>query len=127
MATPAPDRPPAALDATQEFGPTPPASGTDEHIPAIPTLARVPVPVLGDFRLIDALGAGGMGTVYRAEQTSRKRIVALKLLSKAVATRPGFLERFRREVRAMGRLDHPNIVRYFAAGEAGGFIYLAME
>src|SRR4051812_17357773 len=118
MATPAPDRPPAALDVTQEFGANPP-DGTDELVPALPSLARVPVPILGDFRLIDAVGAGGMGTVYRAEQISRKRIVALKLLSKTVATRPGFLERFRREARAMGRLDHPNIVRYFAAGEAG--------
>jgi serine/threonine-protein kinase len=68
-----------------------------------------------------------MGVVYRAEQISRKRIVALKVLSKTLATSPGFQERFRREARAMGRLDHPNIVRYFAAGEAGGFVYLAME
>src|SRR5207253_2382565 len=88
---------------------------------------RVPVPVLGDFRLIEALGAGGMGTVYRAEQLSRGRTVALKVLAKEVAGRPGFAERFRREVRAMGRLDHPNVVRYLAAGECHGFTYLAME
>jgi serine/threonine protein kinase len=87
----------------------------------------VPLPVVGDFRLIELLGSGGMGSVYRAEQISRKRTVALKLLQKGVTGRPGFVERFRREVRTMGRLDHPNVVRYLAAGEANGFIYLAME
>src|SRR5205085_1766237 len=55
------------------------------------------------------------------------RVVALKVLAKEVAGRPGFAERFRREVRAMGRLDHPNVVRYLAAGECHGFTYLAME
>jgi serine/threonine protein kinase len=68
-----------------------------------------------------------MGTVYRARQVTSGRIVALKVVSRQVAAQPGFVERFRREVRILGRLNHPNIVRYLAAGESHGFTYLAME
>lgn len=87
----------------------------------------LPLSTFGDFRLVGKLGAGGMGTVYKAVQLGKNRTVALKVMSKELAQRPGFLERFHREARAMGRLNHPNIVRCFAAGESDGFVYLAME
>ena len=68
-----------------------------------------------------------MGTVYKARQISKRRLVALKVLSKEVAQQPGFTERFRREMRTLGQLNHINIVRYLSAGESHGFVYLAME
>lgn len=82
---------------------------------------------VGDFQIVAKLGEGGMGVVYRAVRGSTGREVALKVLSRQVVQRPGFIQRFHREVRAMGRLTHPNIVRYLAAGEADGLVYLAME
>lgn len=106
------------LERTQDFSrPTPTGAG-----PKI-----IPLTTLGDFRLVGKLGAGGMGTVYKAIQLSKNRTVALKVMSKELAQQPGFLERFQREARAMGRLNHPNIVRCFVAGESHGFVYLAME
>jgi serine/threonine protein kinase len=83
--------------------------------------------VVGDYRLEALLGEGAMGAVYRAVKASTGRVVALKVLSRQVVGRAGFRVRFHREVRAMSRLVHPNVVRYLAAGEASGHVYLAME
>ncbi|MCU0703201.1 MAG: serine/threonine protein kinase [Fimbriiglobus sp.] len=104
-----------------------PSAALDVYTMAAGSTEHTALSVVGDYRLQSNLGEGAMGTVYRAERQSNGRVVALKVLSKAVATRPGFVQRFHREVRAMGRLTHPNIVRYLAAGEDGGRIYLAME
>jgi serine/threonine-protein kinase len=82
---------------------------------------------LGDFVLLKKLGEGGMGVVYKAHQISMDRDVALKVLPKYRAKDPKFIERFYAEARASARLDHPHIVRGFAAGEAEGFHYFAME
>ncbi len=82
---------------------------------------------VGNYRIVEMLGEGAMGTVYRAVRESTGRVVALKVLSKSVAQRSGFAQRFHREIRTMGRLTHPNIVRYLAAGEADGQVYLSME
>jgi serine/threonine-protein kinase len=82
---------------------------------------------LGDYRLIKKLGAGGMGTVYLAEQISLERKVALKVLSKELAAKPAFVQRFLREARLMARLDHPNILRCHDVGEVAGHHYLAMD
>jgi serine/threonine-protein kinase len=82
---------------------------------------------LGDYRLIKKLGAGGMGTVYLAQQASLERTVALKVLSKELAAKPAFVQRFQREARLMARLDHPNILRCLDVGAFAGHHYLAME
>jgi serine/threonine protein kinase len=82
---------------------------------------------LGDFRVLRKLGSGGMGTVYLAYQVSRKRHVALKVLSVDLAARPGFIHRFRREAETIAYLDHPGIVRCLGVGEQDGFHYFAME
>jgi eukaryotic-like serine/threonine-protein kinase len=82
---------------------------------------------LGDFLLLTKLGEGGMGQVFQAKQISKDRQVAVKVLAKQVSQRRGFLERFQREARVMGKLNHPNIVKYLAAGESQGWFYLAME
>lgn len=82
---------------------------------------------LGDYRLLKKLGAGGMGTVYLAQQASLERTVALKVLSKELAAKPAFVQRFQREARLMARLDHPNILRCLDVGAVAGHHYLAME
>lgn len=82
---------------------------------------------LGDFRPLEKLGAGGMGVVFRAQQRSLGREVALKLVRPEYVLFPGARERFRREAEAVARLAHPNIVPVFSVGEARGAPYFAME
>jgi tRNA A-37 threonylcarbamoyl transferase component Bud32 len=82
---------------------------------------------VGDFRLLRKLGQGAMAAVYKARQVSFKRDVALKILFKHVADNPKLVERFYREARITGRLDHPNIVRGYGVGEFDGLHYFAME
>lgn len=82
---------------------------------------------LGDYKLLKKLGQGGMGTVYKAVKLSLDREVAIKVLSKELASKPAFVQRFDREAKVMAKLDHPNILRCFDAGEANGFHFLSME
>ena len=79
------------------------------------------------FELLNPIGSGGMGTVYRAVQQSLGRTVALKVLDPAFVSRPGFTERFAREARALAQLAHPNIVTVHEHGQAGPWCYLVME
>jgi len=82
---------------------------------------------LGDFRLIRAIGRGGMGTVYEAEQISLQRRVALKVLAPQLSLSPTDVERFRREAVAGGRLSHANLVAVYDVGEQNGVYYIAQE
>jgi tetratricopeptide (TPR) repeat protein len=82
---------------------------------------------LGEFRLVERLGSGGMGVVYRAVQVSLGREVALKVVRPEQLFFPGARERFRREVDAVARLQHPGIVPIHTVGEQGGVPYFAME
>jgi serine/threonine protein kinase len=82
---------------------------------------------LGDFRLLERLGGGGMGVVFRAEQRSLGRVVALKLIRPEQLYFPRARERFRREIEAVARLAHPGIVPVYASGEENGLPYYAME
>jgi len=82
---------------------------------------------MGDFELIEKIGQGGMGSVYKARQISMDRLVALKLLPENLARDPQFVSRFYREARASARLDHPNVIRGIAVGEVEGSHYFAME
>jgi CheY-like chemotaxis protein len=81
---------------------------------------------MGNYEILDRLGAGGMGTVYKARHRRMKRIVALKVLSKEVAASEKFAHRFQREVETIARLSHPNIVMAYDAdeGEAGPFLVM---
>ena len=83
--------------------------------------------VLGDFRIEDEIGRGGMGVVYRAAQISLERPVALKVISEALSDRDGFIERFERESRLAASLDHPNIIPVYAAGEHDGVLFIVMR
>jgi hypothetical protein len=82
---------------------------------------------LGQYELVERLGQGGMGTVYKAFHTRLKRPVALKLLPRDRLQDAQAVARFQREMEAIGRLDHPHLVRAYDAGEADGQLYLAME
>ena len=82
---------------------------------------------IGGFAILDKIGEGGMGAVYRAQQISLERIVALKLLSPKLASDPKYTDSFLREARSAARLQHANIVAVFDAGKVDEFYYYAME
>ena len=79
------------------------------------------------YRIVERIGSGGMGDVYRAEHRLMNRSVALKLINSQLIKHPQAVERFRREVQAAARLTHPNIVTAFDAEQAGDVHFLAME
>ena len=82
---------------------------------------------LGRYEILSALGAGGMGEVYRALDTKLKRDVALKVLPQAFAQDPDRLARFQREAELLATLNHPNVAAIFSIEEAGGVHFMTME
>ena len=82
---------------------------------------------LGQYQIIEEIGRGGMAVVYKAYQTTLGRYVALKVLPPFFQQDTQFLQRFDQEARAAAQLDHPNIVKIYDAGEAGGVHFIAME
>ncbi|MEI7937908.1 MAG: serine/threonine-protein kinase [Verrucomicrobiota bacterium] len=79
------------------------------------------------LEILELIGQGGMGFVFKARQPKIERLVALKILPQSLAADPAFAERFTREGRMLARLNHPNIVTLHDFGQAGGFFYLLME
>jgi serine/threonine protein kinase len=94
-----------------------PECGTKQHVPA----------KIGVFMLVDLLGKGGMGAVYRGRDTGLDRWVAVKVMQSTFGGNPEFVETFRREAQAAAALNHPNIVQIYSFGVAHGQPYLAME
>jgi len=84
--------------------------------------------VAGQFRIVEKIGKGGMGAVYRAEQPDMNRYVAIKILHSRYLSRNDLVSRFRREARAMSQLSHPNTARVFLYGQLDdGACYFVME
>jgi serine/threonine protein kinase len=120
----------AAVSAMDAETPHRPGGPTCTHlspdVSAVPELA----PELAQhsrYRVLELIGAGGMGAVYKAEHQLMERRVALKVIRRELVDKPAAVERFRREVRAAARLTHPNIVTAHDAEQAGDAHFLVME
>jgi serine/threonine protein kinase len=106
---------------------------TETAVSGEPTAAQPPLPPeqiaphFPQLEILECLGRGGMGVVYKARQKSLNRLVALKLLAPERANDPQFAARFEKEARALAVLNHPNIVTIYDHGQAGGFYFLLME
>jgi hypothetical protein len=113
-----------AFAGDTEGGSATPAEGVSD-----PRSPEFPAELAGHprYRVLQVLGAGGMGVVYKAVHRLMERVVALKVIHRRLSDRPAFVERFRREVRAAARLTHPNIVTAHDADQAGATHFLVME
>ena len=109
----------AAMAPTQPGGTTP--------TPSEPLSPAALAPHFPQLEILECLGRGGMGVVYKARQKALNRFVALKILAPERSTDPGFAERFTAEARMLASLNHPNIVTIHDFGESGGFYHLVME
>ncbi len=114
-----------------------PACGVSVAVAEAEPLARVACPACGEkfrversfdhFELVETLGVGGMGAVYKARDTRLERFVALKLLRKELSADPAEAARLEHEARVTAAVNHPNVVQVYSAGSAHGQIYLVME
>lgn len=104
---------------------TEPGTQASAHNPA-PSLEEVRA-AFPHLEIIELIGQGGMGAVFKARQPKLNRLVALKILPQAMSQQPAFAERFAREAQMLARLNHPNIVTVHDFGQAGEFFYLLME
>ena len=107
----------AALDSAD--------AGTDFELSDQPTSSSIGL--LGEYLLLEQIGKGGMGLVYRAEHRTMNRQVAIKILGSNLSSNPSFIEQFFAEIRAAAKLMHPNIGTAFDAGCIQGTYFLAME
>jgi hypothetical protein len=110
----------AVIDLTGQTG------FTHIECPHCEALSVVPLQ-FGNFLLLNPLGIGGVGTVYKAIDLSLNRYLALKILRKKLATNPEFIETFSREARAAAAVNHSNVAQVYSFGEYEGQYYLAME
>ncbi len=100
--------------------------GAGDQVAECQTLGPAPR-ILGEYELLDRLGTGGMGEVYRARHRRLKKLVALKLIRQENHGSADALARFRREMEAVGQLDHPHVVEAHDAGEQDGVVYLVLK
>jgi len=107
------------------MAPTQPGGTTPT--PSEPLSPAALAPHFPQLEILECLGRGGMGVVYKARQKALNRFVALKILAPERSTDPGFAERFTAEARTLASLNHPNIVTIHDFGESGGFYHLVME
>lgn len=107
--------------------PTPPAEpSSTTQLAALPDPAKL-AQFFPQLDILELIGQGGMGAVYKARQPALDRLVALKILPRQASSEPGFAERFTREARALARLNHPHIVAVYEFGQAHGLHFLVLE
>lgn len=118
-----------AADATLAGGPLDPTLPLPAGVqPGFPVEPRDrPTMQLGLYELIEKIGQGGMGAVWKARHTKLDKLVAVKVLPQHLMMDAGAVSRFEREMKAVGKLEHPHIVRAMDAGHADGIHYLVME
>ncbi len=131
----------AAVQPIDGLAATTPPTGlqldSSPHAPREESISRSEMPTIGewadlaqhfpDLEVLELLGRGGMGAVYKARQKKLDRLVALKVIPPDAAQDPAFTERFAREARAMARMNHPNIVTVHDYGHEDGLYWLLME
>lgn len=118
-ATVAPSMDPTNLDLDGTIAPT--------NAPFVPESPSAPGDIVGPYQLVRWLGAGGMGTVWEAIETKTGRRVALKRLSKTMATDDTYVQRFVREARLAAQISHPKVTFIYGSGSEEGQPYIAME
>ena len=111
-----------ALNLDSETGPT----GSGAAGPPPPS-ARELAPHFPQLEILELIGQGGMGVVYKVRQKELERIAALKVLPPGIGGDPAFAERFAREAKALARLNHPGIVTIYDSGRTNGLFYFLME
>jgi serine/threonine protein kinase len=97
------------------------------NAPPLPPIVGMPFRLVGEYEVLAPLGCGGMGEVYKARHRRLDKLVALKLLPAGSLGSHEMAARFQREMKAVGALDHPNVVEAYDAGEQSGVVYLAMK
>src|SRR5213593_3705372 len=105
----------------------PTEAGKSSSVKSIPPAREELAAAFPQLEILELIGQGGMGYVFKARQPKIDRLVALKILPQSLAADPAFAERFTREGRVLARLNHPNIVTIHDFGQANGFYYLLME
>ena len=113
----------SAAPAAPPGDPTAAASGPRFEPPSIDTLTTL----FPQLEILELLGTGGMGAVYKARQPGLDRVVALKVLPPEIGGDPAFTQRFAREAQALARLNHPHIVAVYEYGQAGDTSFIVME
>jgi serine/threonine-protein kinase len=115
-----------------DFSAPPAASVSNPVAPIVHAKQEVKLPPgtpsrIGNYIILELLGEGGMGFVYKAQHTFLETVVAIKVIKEELAAQPDILKRFLQEAKLGISLDHPNILRIHDAGEAEGFYFISME
>jgi serine/threonine protein kinase len=116
-----------ASDPTHDIAAAADTRGGGLRAPLASTIDFAPQAVVGPYQILKKLGQGGMGAVYQARHVKLDKLVALKVLAPHLVGDAEALQRFEREMKAVGKLEHPNIVRAMDAGQVGDTHYLVME
>src|SRR5437868_10195987 len=115
------------FEVHREASVPPPRPQPPAETPRATVTPELPISRLDGFIVLERIGQGGMGEVFRCSRDSDGLLVAVKILTPEMAAVPDYVRRFGREAAAMAQLDHPGIVRLLGRGKAGQHVYIAME